>query len=50
MRRRSLRVLVLLVTVAVTAAAVWRATTTEQARGRARLADQQVDARAADAV
>lgn len=50
MRRRSLRVLVLLVTVAVTAAAVWRATTTEQARGRARLANQQVDARAADAV
>lgn len=50
MRRRWVRVLVLLVTVAVTAVAVWYATTTEQARGRARLADQQVDARAADAV
>lgn len=50
MRRRSVRVFVLLVTVAVTAVAVWYATTTEQARGRARLAEQQADARAADAV
>ncbi|MEZ5286988.1 MAG: hypothetical protein R2712_19715 [Vicinamibacterales bacterium] len=50
MRRRSVRTLVLLVTMAVTGAAVWRATTTEQDRGRARLAEQQVDGAAADAV
>ncbi|MDH4064521.1 MAG: hypothetical protein OEW19_08975 [Acidobacteriota bacterium] len=50
MRRRPVRVLLVLLTVVVTAAAAWRATTTEQVRSRARLADQQVDARAADAV
>jgi hypothetical protein len=50
MLRRSVRILVLLLTVAVTAGVVWRATTNEQARGRARLASQQMDAVAADAL
>ncbi|MDH4062914.1 MAG: hypothetical protein OEW19_00835 [Acidobacteriota bacterium] len=50
MRRRPVRILVLLLTVVVTAVAVWRATLTEQSRGRARLSDQRVDAEAADAI
>lgn len=49
MLRRSVRVLVLLLTTALTAGAVWRVTTNEQARGRARMASQHVDATAADA-
>ena len=50
MLRRSVRIFVLLLTVAVTAGVVWRATTNEQMRGRARLASQQMDATAADAL
>lgn len=50
MMRRSFRVLVLLLTVVVTAGVVWRATVNEQARGRMRLAAQQNDAAAADAI
>ena len=50
MLRRSVRILVLLLTVAVTAGVVWRATTNEQVRGRARLASQRMDAIAADAL
>jgi hypothetical protein len=50
MVRRPLRVLVVLLTVAVTAGVVWRATMNEQGRGRMRLAAQQADARAADAI
>ncbi len=50
MLRRSVRIFVLLLTVAVTAGVVWRATTNEQMRGRARLASQQTDATAADAL
>jgi hypothetical protein len=50
MLRRSVRILVLLLTIAVTAGVVWRATANEQVRGRARLASQQMDAAAADAL
>ncbi len=50
MMRRSVRILVLLLTVAVTAGVVWRATMNEQVRGRMRLAAQQTDALAADAI
>jgi hypothetical protein len=50
MLRRSVRIFVLLLTVAVTAGVVWKATTNEQMRGRARLASQQMDATAADAL
>jgi len=50
MMRRPFRVLVLLLTVVVTAGVVWRATVNEQARGRMRLAAQQNDAAAADAI
>lgn len=49
MLRRSARVIVLLLTTALTAGAVWRVTTNEQARGRARMASQHVDATASDA-
>jgi len=50
MLRRSVRIFVLLLTLAVTAGVVWKATTNEQMRGRARLASQQTDAIAADAL
>ena len=50
MMRRWVRVLVLLLTVAVTAGIVWRATVNEQIRGRMRLAAQQADVLAADAI
>ena len=50
MLRRSVRIFVLLLTIAVTAGVVWKATTNEQMRGRARLASQQTDATAADAL
>ena len=50
MLRRSVRIFVLLLTLAVTAGVVWKATTNEQMRGRARLASQQTDATAADAL
>ena len=50
MLRRSVRIFVLLLTVAATAGVVWKATTNEQMRGRARLASQQTDATAADAL
>ena len=50
MLRRAVRIFVLLLTVAVTAGVVWKATTNEQMRGRARLASQQTDATAADAL
>ena len=50
MMRRSVRILVLLLTVAVTAGVVWRATMNEQIRGRMRLAAQQADVLAADAI
>jgi len=50
MRRRWVRVLVLIVTFSVTGVAVWLAFTAEQARSRARVADRQLDATAADAV
>jgi hypothetical protein len=50
MLRRSVRIFVLLLTVAVTAGVVWKVTTNEQLRGRARLASQQRDATAADAL
>ena len=50
MMRRPVRILILLLTVAVTAGVVWKATTNEQARGRMRMAAQQNDAAAADAV
>lgn len=50
MMRRSVRVLVLLLTIAATAGVVWRATMNEQIRGRMRLAAQQTDAMAADAI
>ena len=50
MMRRSVRILVLLLTIAVTAGVVWRATMNEQVRGRMRLAAQQTDALAADAI
>ena len=50
MLRRSVRIFVLLLTMAVTAGVVWKATTNEQARGRARLASQQMDTTAADAL
>jgi hypothetical protein len=48
MLRRSVRVSLVLLTVALTAAAVWRATTNEQARGRMRLAAQHDDAAVAE--
>jgi GAF domain len=50
MMRRPVRILILLLTVAVTAGVVWKATINEQARGRMRMAAQQNDAAAADAV
>src|SRR6476619_4876969 len=50
MMRRPVRILILLLTVVVTAGVVWKATTNEQARGRIRMAAQQHDAAAADAV
>jgi hypothetical protein len=50
MLRPSVRIAVLLLTVAVTAGVVWRVTTNEQTRGRARLASQQMDATADDAL
>jgi hypothetical protein len=50
MMRRPVRILILLLTVAVTAGVVWKATVNEQARGRMRMAAQQNDAAAADAV
>ena len=50
MLRRSVRMFVLLLTVAATAGIVWKATTNEQMRGRGRLASQQMDATAADAL
>ena len=50
MMRRSVRILVLLLTIAVTAGVVWRATMNEQVRGRMRLAAQQSDALATDAI
>ncbi len=50
MMRRPIRILILLLTVAVTAGVVWKATINEQARGRMRMAAQQNDAAAADAV
>jgi hypothetical protein len=50
MMRRWVRVLVLLLTVAVTAGVIWRATVNEQIRGRMRLAAQQADVLAADAI
>lgn len=50
MVRRSLRVLVVLLTIAVTAGVIWRATTNEQVRGRMRMSAQQTDTQAADAV
>ena len=50
MMRRSVRILVLLLTIAVTAGVVWRATMNEQVRGRMRLAAQQTDALATDAI
>jgi hypothetical protein len=50
MMHRPVRVLVLLLTVAVTAGVVWRATTKEQERGRMRMASQQREAGAADAI
>lgn len=50
MVRRSLRVLVVLLTIAVTAGVIWRATTNEQVRGRMRLSAQQTDTQAADAI
>jgi hypothetical protein len=50
MMRRPVRILVLLMTVAVTAGVVWRATGNEQARGRLRHAAQRIDATAADAI
>jgi hypothetical protein len=50
MMRRSVRIFVVLLTVAVTAGVVWRATVNEQARGRMRLSSQQTDAAAADAI
>ena len=40
----------MLLTIAVTAGVVWRATMNEQVRGRMRLAAQQTDALAADAI
>jgi hypothetical protein len=50
MLRRSVRISILLLAVAVTAGVVWRATTNEQIRGRARLAAQRTDATTADAL
>lgn len=50
MMRRPLRVLVVLLTIAVTAGVVWRATMNEKIRGQVRLAAQQADAVAADAI
>jgi hypothetical protein len=47
---RTGRILLLLLTIAVTALVVWRATTNEQARGRERMAAQHTDAAAADIV
>ena len=50
MMSRPVRVLVVLLTIAVTAGVVWRATMNEQVRGRMRLAAQQTDVLAADAI
>lgn len=50
MMRRSLRVLVVLLTIAVTAGVVWRATMNEAVRSQARLAAQHADTLAADAI
>jgi hypothetical protein len=50
MMRPFVRIVVLLVTVAITAGVVWKATINEQERGRRRLASQQYDAAAADAI
>ncbi|MCC7126622.1 MAG: hypothetical protein IT178_17365, partial [Acidobacteria bacterium] len=50
MLRRSGRIILLLVIIAVTAVVVWRATTNEIARARTRAAAQQVDVAAADAI
>lgn len=50
MLRRSVRVGLVLLTVALTAAAVWRATSNELQRGRTRLVAQQDDAAVAEAI
>jgi len=50
MRRLPARLFILLLTTALTAAAVWRVTTNEQARGRARGASAHADATAAEVV
>ncbi|MGE0460148.1 MAG: hypothetical protein AB7Q16_02145 [Vicinamibacterales bacterium] len=49
MRRLPARLFVLLLTTLLTAGGVWRVTTNEQARGRARMASQYADATAAEA-
>lgn len=49
MRRLPARLFVLLLTTLLTAGAVWRVTTNEQTRGRARMASQHADATAAEA-
>lgn len=48
MRRLPARLFVLLLTTALTAGAVWRVTTNEQARGRARMSSQHADAMATE--
>lgn len=50
MLRRSVRVSLVVLTVALSAAAVWRATTNEQARGRMRTTAQQEDGAVAEAI
>jgi hypothetical protein len=50
MQRAWVRALILLITVAVTAGVVWRATRNEQARGRMRLSAQHTDALAAEVI